>query len=63
MLRIKYNYEQDITMEELINSEYEIYVLEKDGNLNTGAIELKNAWKIVIERMKLYDVLTEIGDE
>ena len=61
MLKIKYNKEQDLTLEDIINYDYEL-VETPDEKLTKNAIELKNAWKIIIERLKLYDVLEKVEE-
>lgn len=61
MLKIKYNKEQDLTLEDVINYDYELVEMP-DEKLTENAIELKNAWKIIIERLKLYDVLEKVEE-
>lgn len=58
--KIKYNRAQDITLESFLNDEYELYCLEKDENLSKGAIKLKYAWLLIIERLITYNLLKEV---
>lgn len=59
MLKIVYNEPQNLSLEEFMNEEYEAYVLESDDKLDKGAIELKRAWLLIIDRLKTYGVLKQ----
>lgn len=60
--RLSYNKAQDITLEDFINEEYNIYVLEDDNKLDKKSIELKNAWKIILKRLELYGVIVMVKE-
>ena len=55
MPKLKIKLKKDF--EEILNTIYEVYVLEDDKKLDAGAKELKKHYKYVIEDMESHDCL------
>ncbi len=59
-LKRTYNDVKDITLEQFINEEYELYCLTDDKDLSQDAIKIKYAWLLIIERLKRNHLLMEV---